>query len=478
MANVIVLGGGMSGLAASLMLARDGHRVTVLERDPAPPPDSPERAWDGWSRDGVAQFRQAHYLQSRGRVVLDEELPDVRDAITEAGGLWIDPLQRMPPSIEDRAPRPGDDRIATITARRTTLEQVFARAAEEQDGVEVRRGCAAARLDGHQNGALHVTGVWTDTGERLTADLVVDAMGRRSRLPALLREAGAAPIEEEAEDCGFIYYTRFFRSADGSVPAPRAPFLTPFHSFTILTLPADSGTWSVTLYTASGDQPFKKLRHADAFTALVRSCPLHAHWLEGEPLTGVEAMGGVIDRRRRVLGGEGLRATGLALLGDAWACTNPSLGRGIALGLAHAARLKSVVREHGMGDPEAFALAWDDDTERELTPWYRATVAVDRARLAEIEAARLGLPAPLRDEPRARVAAALPFAMGSDADAFRAGLEISSCLALPQDVFARPGLAERVLAAAEARGPFSWPAPSRDELLELLSGAGAPAAAT
>jgi hypothetical protein len=67
--------------------------------------------------------------------------------------------------------------------------------------------------------------------------------------------------------------------------------------------------------------------------------------------------------------------------------------------------------------------------------------------------------------------------MGSDADAFRAALEISSCLELPAGVFARPGLAGKVLAAAAERGPFSWPAPPREECMELISGGGARAAA-
>ena len=201
----------------------------------------------------------------------------------------------------------------------------------------------------------------------------------------------------------------------------------------------------------------------------MRACPLHAHWLDGEPLTPVMPMGGVVDRYRRY-GGNGTAApAGVASVGDAWACTNPSLGRGIALGLAHAALLRAVVREHG-DDPARLVDAWDEATERELTPWYRATVAFDRARLAEIDAIRNGAepPAPAPDDIAARVRAALPLAMSRDPDVFRAGLEISSCLALPQEVFARPGLAQRVLEAAGGE-VARLPGPDRAQVLELVA---------
>ncbi len=39
MAKIVVLGAGLNGLCTALLLARDGHTVTVFERDPAPPPD-------------------------------------------------------------------------------------------------------------------------------------------------------------------------------------------------------------------------------------------------------------------------------------------------------------------------------------------------------------------------------------------------------------------------------------------------------
>ena len=67
-------------------------------------------------------------------------------------------------------------------------------------------------------------------------------------------------------------------------------------------------------------------------------------------------MAGALDRYRRLVADGSPVVTGLAVVADAWACTNPSLGRGIALGLAHAARLRDVARTE-LGDPQAFALA-------------------------------------------------------------------------------------------------------------------------
>jgi 2-polyprenyl-6-methoxyphenol hydroxylase-like FAD-dependent oxidoreductase len=475
MSKVMVLGGGFCGLSSALMLARDGHEVTVLERDPSPVPADPDRAWESWERQGVAQFRQAHYMQPRGRHVLATELPDILEALVAAGAARLDWGRMLPPTIADRSPRPVDEMLTTVTARRPTLERAVAAAAEAQDGLTVRRGVAVARLETREYpGRVHVAGVRTEDGEALAADLVIDATGRRSRMPALLREAGGPAAVEEGEDSGFVYYTRFFRSADGSTPAPRGPLNSPFESHSILTLPADAGTWSVTLYGAAADPPLKKLRHEPVWTAVMRASPLHAHWLEGEPMTGILPMGGVLDRRRRLPADGSL--TGVALLADAWACTNPSLGRGMTFGLMHGALLRDTLRAHA-GATAAFAAAWGEVTEREMGPWYDATVSVDRARMAQLRAARDGGPYVVPADPASRLRAALFDAMGVDAEAFRAGIEIIGCLTLPGEVLSRPGLAERVTAAAAARGDMRMPGPSREQLLELVSSAGAPAAA-
>ncbi|MGY1695137.1 NAD(P)/FAD-dependent oxidoreductase [Geodermatophilus sp. SYSU D00814] len=469
MADVVVLGGGVCGLASALLLARDGHEVTVLEHDPDPVPGTPEEAWAQWHRGGVAQFRQPHYLQPRARLVLDAELPDVSAALAAAHAVRFDTLTTAPPTVPPLDRRPDDDRHVTLTARRCVLEQVLGRTADEQPGMRVRRGVTVTGLLTRPlDGRPHVTGVATTDGE-VAADLVVDATGRRSPLPRWLLEAGSAPVQEESVDSGFTYYTRYFRSRDGRLPEPRDRLNVALGSFSVLTLPADSGTWSVTLYTASSDRPLKELRHEPAWTAVVAACPRQAHWLDGEPLTGVLPMTGILDRHRRLSDGERPVATGIAPLADAWACTNPSIGRGIALGLVHAVALREVVRQH-LGDPEEFAAAWDADTEARLTPWYRATVAVDRARLADMDAAREGRPPPSPPPPPAPAALgpALVRAMAFDAEVYRAFMEVVDCLTLPAELFTRPGFADRVLQVAGEHEHPPPAGPTRERLLELV----------
>ncbi len=283
------------------------------------------------------------------------------------------------------------------------------------------------------------------------------------RLPDWLGAIGARRPIEEAEEPGFIYYTRFFRSTTGAVPSYRSLLQTHFHSFTLLTLPGDSETWSVTVFIFSGDQAMKALRDPRNWTALVAACPLHAHWLDGEPISDVLAMGGVTNRCRRfVLDGVPV-VTGIVPVGDAWGCTNPLGGRGITAGLMHAVGTAEVVFKH-LDDPLALALAHDSVTETRVMPWYRTTVELDRQRIAQIDAAIQGRSGPRSTDPMS----ALTIGRMYEPDLFRAFIEIFSMLAKPQEVMARPGLMDRVLKVADAHEPAAPPGPSREQLLRML----------
>ena len=111
MAKIIVAGGGICGSAAALMLARDGHDVTLLERDDGPVPVSVEAAWSEWNRRSVAQFRFAHIMLARGHGILARELPDVVERLAANGGLRYNAVDNMLQAIDGATREPEDDRF-------------------------------------------------------------------------------------------------------------------------------------------------------------------------------------------------------------------------------------------------------------------------------------------------------------------------------------------------------------------------------
>ena len=170
---------------------------------------------------------------------------------------------------------------------------------------------------------------------------------------------------------------------------------------------------------------------------------LFGPWAEAEPLGDVAVMAKLEDRRRRlVVDGEPV-ATGIVAVGDAWACTNPSLGRGAALGLLHACALRDLLREIAPSDRRGFALRWQEVTDATVGPWYDATVAYDRNRLADMRAARTGA---TRDaDPVWETTKALQKAAAVDPDALRAFVSVVSVQELPMPAMTSvPDLFERV----------------------------------
>jgi 2-polyprenyl-6-methoxyphenol hydroxylase-like FAD-dependent oxidoreductase len=96
----------------------------------------------------------------------------------------VDPLERLPSAFSDRGGHPGDERLHSVTARRTTLEHVVGTVAASEPRLTIRRGLRVVGLTTRaRDGITHVTGVRLDSRSSIEADVVVDAMGRRSPLP-------------------------------------------------------------------------------------------------------------------------------------------------------------------------------------------------------------------------------------------------------------------------------------------------------
>lgn len=453
-----------------MLLAQRGIEVLVLDRDAAPP-DTVDDAWESWERRSVTQFRQVHFLQPRGRAILEEHLPAVADGMRAAGAVPYNMVQGLAELLPGG---PGDldfSGFRTLTTcRRPVLEFAFHTAAAAKPLVEVRHGVTVSGLVTGPSvieGVPHVVGVTTDAGDTITADVVLDASGRRARTTTLLAEVGAQAPVEAAEELGFVYNTQFYRGE--GLPEVRGDLLGAAGSFSVLTMPGDHGHWSVTLYHSPQDKAMRRVRDPEVFERVVRSLPLHAHWADGERVGEVASMASTVNTRREFVVDGTPVATGLLPVGDAWGFTNPSLGRGITLGLVHAVDVAGVVTSH-LDDPAKMAAEWDVATTTNAAQWHDATVQYDRVRGPEVEAYRQGLPDPhAPDDMGVAGFRAFDSARHYDPQVLHWYGEQATCFTLPGDLIAREGVFERVLDVALSNEPYVMPAPDRATLETLLT---------
>ena len=177
------------------------------------------------------------------------------------------------------------------------------------------------------------------TAGELDADLVVDAMGRRSPLLGWLSDQGGQPPELVSEDAGFVYLTRYFRGPE--LPVMFGPPVTDIGTISLLTLPGDNDTWSVTIFGSSADHGVASASEIPSGSAAssrpARSRPTGCRASRSRD---VFAMAGVLDRYRRFVvdgrpGRDG-RRRGRRRVG----VHEPVAGRGISLGLVHAQQLR------------------------------------------------------------------------------------------------------------------------------------------
>jgi 2-polyprenyl-6-methoxyphenol hydroxylase-like FAD-dependent oxidoreductase len=493
MARILVVGGGVAGLASALALSQRGHEVRLVERDPTPLPATPVEAFERWERHGAPQVWHSHAFLARLRNLLVAQAPEVLAALHEHGAYDLRFADYLPPTIVDRTPDPADEELTLFACRRVTFEWVLRRQVLARAGVSWRCGVDVQGLTAERDAATglpRVTGVQVRSeqgAERWDADLVVDASGRRSRAVPWLAALGAGPVEEESEECGIFYCSRFYRLRPGaSPPANQGVVGADLGYMKFGIFPGDGGIFSITLAASVDDDPMRALLHEGPFEAAAGALPPTREWIDparSEPVSGVRAMAKLRNRRRRfVRDGEPL-ALGLHVVGDAAVCTNPLYGRGCSLAFVHAFALADVLREHG-GDARAAALAFDQATRRELGPWYKAArdqdreakeIAAEQARGVSASAALAAAPGQAVD-PKAFVRSVfrdgLIPALRSDIHVVRAFMRVFNLLAPPDAMMNDAALIGRVLAAwreRDQRPVLELPGPEREAMLEVLA---------
>ncbi|HEX7135600.1 MAG TPA: FAD-dependent oxidoreductase [Iamia sp.] len=376
--QVLVVGGGIGGLATALALGRQGHRVTVVERDPLAPEADVESAFAA-DRRGAPQTRHTHGFLARLVLELRRRFPDVHDELVAAGSVPL-PLTR---AFADE--RSGDEDLTILAMRRSTIEWVLRRRAAESS--VVLRGGAVAGLRAEPDaagGAPTITGVELDDGTALDADVVVLATGRRGPVPAWLAVVGV-DIAEEVHESGLVYLTRWYRRPGGFALDGEAKAGGDHGFLKYLAIPGDGDIASITLALRTTDTEMRSvLADGDRFDAAAGMYEgARALFDQGdvEPVTDVLLMGGLINRRRRFLEPDGQPvALGLHVVGDAHTCTNPLYGRGCSLAVVQAGLVADVVAAHPGTTPEdadARARAYEAACRREVEPWFEISVQAD-----------------------------------------------------------------------------------------------------
>ena len=193
----------MAGLLTAQALSRHFQRVTVVERDSVP--GRPV------NRPGVPQGEHLHVILPGGQQAIEGLLPGFADELVAAGAvdiaaptelLWLSPAGWI-----DRFPA----RHRIISATRPLIEWSTRRRVLATPNIVLLDGTAIDSLlpgfDGRRVSRVQLHGA-DDNPTALRADLVVDATGRPSRLPAWLDELGFERPAETRIDASLSYASR------------------------------------------------------------------------------------------------------------------------------------------------------------------------------------------------------------------------------------------------------------------------------
>jgi len=383
--HILVAGAGIAGLGAALAFGDGTRRVTILDRDPAPPDASAEDAFYTWERKGATQLRHSHAFLGRLTALIRDRYPDLLDELLKEGTRlfgFTDGL--VPPLAGQYVPAKGDEDLMLLFSRRTTLELVMRRYAARLPGVTfITNAGVRGPIARRENGMLIVEGLKVERDgvtQDMRADVVVDATGRNTAFPDWLRKEGLT-IREEESPCGILYYTRHYKLRDGQDEPPRdgTPGGGDLGYIKYGVFIADNRHFSVTLATPEIETEMRlAVVKPEIFDAACMALPGAERWMNPERAQAVSqvfAMGNLQNVWRHYLKNGEPQALGFFAIGDAAVRTNPLYGRGCSSGVVEAHILREAL--DASADPTQRARLYDRDVRKTIRPYYDSMVTLD-----------------------------------------------------------------------------------------------------
>lgn len=357
--EVVVIGASLAGLFAAAAANGTGRRVTVLERDDLPTEPVPRR--------GVPQGEQVHVLLHRGLLAAEELLPGLRADLIAAGAIPIDTGDL--PWLGEFGWLPiGQPAHEFLSASRPLVEHVVRQRVLALPDVRVVTGARVRGLD--RDGARWL--VQVETGPDHGADLVVDASGRSSRLPAWLSALGVSEVRTSTVDARVGYTTRRYTPRDGAILGPGVVVqVTPHSPVGGLALPVEDGDWLVLAYGLGEHRPSRGNADFAPFLSRIRDTALVDLLQRCVPIGEAVPYRQTSNLRRHY---ERLRACpeGLVVIGDALCTFNPLYGQGITVAACEAVLLHQALAAPGTDALDCRRLQRRFASVLEL-PWAVAT---------------------------------------------------------------------------------------------------------
>ncbi|MEQ9505774.1 MAG: FAD-dependent oxidoreductase [Hyphomonas sp.] len=387
--SVIIIGAGIGGLCAALMIAPTGRQVTVLERDGPIASGDPDEIFRDWRRTGVGHLRQSHAFLARLRTIMKAKHPALLEQLKSYGvrDLTFDTMltREQQANYQTLA---EDEELTFITSRRTTLELVIRRYVETLENVTLRSGFLVRRLitSKQPDGVIHVSGV---SGEQdgaettLAANIVVDTSGKSGFIYDQLVEEGAK-VREESETAGILYFTMHYRLLPGQSEPDRnenPPATGDLGYLKYGVFPGDNGNFSITIAVPEIELELRKsILSPDIFHKITLEMPGLRPWTnESRSMrtSKVFGMGDLISRWRDLVIDGQPATSGFFALGDTLVRTNPLYGRGCSFAAVSAELLSQVLDE--TDDPTERAVTFHTRLEAELRPFYMTQLKQDRS---------------------------------------------------------------------------------------------------